>query len=507
MKKLKIISLCFLISLLFIPKTYARTDFNFVTKSFSKIDTYLSNHNDKTINDFYDMILSNIDYEPPYNNYICNYNDSTYLDCFSSDGDFTLNSYYSSGGFLNLYNSSSTSRDRFTITFNNSGEYVSSTTQHWNLVSLSNLAYAQPSSSSKLWSLPIASNFNTIFFDNSTLPSSVDKIQNLKFNNLSTSYANSSEVPLYALSENSNYSYIPTDYYGYNNPYACILDANNLGGFRTSSLSNISDFEYRITADNLSSDDYGIEGSFAFQNSSFSLSDNNFNSSDYWEIEVIKGPDSVGDYNVNGVLSWNDTTKVLTVNYGVYATDSEPVKVDSIIKLKPKGSYAEDYFSGTLNYYSCNPTNPDIFLNDSYGYTDNTTGLTNSYDTSLMNFLNSTSNPDLSAFINMKTLLPPGPVDSILTIPLTMLNLINNWLNGEYCEPITVNLPFVNQNIQLQCMRTFYHDIGATAFFEGVGTIASLIILVEYFVGLYNWIDDNLQVTHKKLKAWGTGEL
>lgn len=499
MKKLKIISLCFLISLLFIPGVKAvTTGYNYEIK-YSESNLQLQETYSNEIELIKSYILTHGIGEYSYEGHILHINMSGFSDNNINVKLFTPNNinsvyYTTTGGFSII----GTWYDQnFSI---NNGVVTPLNTASLGGGNLNSLRPINCNPNNENCTLYL----NSPYYDASKCIDCVFSINNSNIDKnvpiLLSNFGNQVYGPGDNISANdfiSNFSpFLP-------NPYKCTVDPS---GFRTSSLSNISDFEYRITADNLSSDDYGIEGQFAFQNSSFSLSDNNFNSSDYWEVEVIKGPDSVGDYNVNGVLSWDDTNKILTVDYGVYATDSEPVKVDCIIKLKPKGSYSEEFFSGTLNYYSCNPTNPNISLNDSYGYTDNTTGLTNSYDTSLMNFLNNTSNPDLQIFSNLGGLLPPGPVDSILTIPLQMLNSINNFL-GSDCQPFNLTLPWVDQQVQLKCIRSFYSDINATTFVESVGSIASVVILVQYFVGLYNWIDSNIQVTHNKLKSWGAGEV
>lgn len=518
MKKLKIIFLCCLISILFIPNIKAvNTDYYFEIKNSETLQTIVNNNQDK-INKIKEYVESNCIGQycisNSNNDYVLSIQmsniDSTfairlidYTSYTSNNSLSGMNSYYAS----NQYGTSASlafPQTRYQQQF----QFVNGELQAVNNASLSsgsfgwtNITTCNPTSEN------CSLDNGSWYFDTSYMNN--ERYFKINTNSCSGISGTCLFVPV-KLNDTYYYSgdYVPissflNSFVLQTNPYKCTIEP---GAFRTGSLSNISDFEYRITADNLSSEDYGIEGSFAFKNSSFTFSDNNFNWSDYWEIEVIKGPDSIGEYNVNGVLSWDDTTKVLTVNYGVYTTGSDPAKIDCIIKLIPKSQYSKDYFGGVLNFYSCNPTNPNIFLNDSYGYTDNITGLTNSYDSSLMNFMNDSSNPDLQIFNNMKSLLPPGPVDSILTIPIQMLYAINNFLGGN-CQPFNINLPFINRNIELKCIRSFYSDIGATTFVEGVGSIASVIILIQYFVGLYNWIDSNIQITHNKLKSWGAGEV
>lgn len=54
--------------------------------------------------------------------------------------------------------------------------------------------------------------------------------------------------------------------------------------------------------------------------------------------------------------------------------------------------------------------------------------------------------------------LPPGPVDSLLTLPLSMLNNISTSL-GSTCKPIDLPIPFVNKNLTMPCLNTIYSQI------------------------------------------------
>lgn len=167
------------------------------------------------------------------------------------------------------------------------------------------------------------------------------------------------------------------------------------------------------------------------------------------------------------------------------------------------------------NYILSNLSDPILVYSDTglcnntiigYGYKDSRTGLTNSTNPILENYINNFSFPDMNIFNNLKSLLPPGPVDSILTIPLNILNTLILKLNGS-CSSFTLTFPFINSNITLPCINSFYQNTGFTTFFNWIGTLASILILIKYFVFLYNWIDDVLKFGDRKLKAWGTGEV
>ncbi len=110
--------------------------------------------------------------------------------------------------------------------------------------------------------------------------------------------------------------------------------------------------------------------------------------------------------------------------------------------------------------------------------------------------------PDLDALEDSAGWLPPGPVDSILNLPLTFFNnLISNL--SKTCQPVEIPLPYVSKNLILPCISTLYAQIGATTFLNWVGVIVGTIILYNYFLNLYKWIDDTIQMKDNSVDDWG----
>lgn len=116
--------------------------------------------------------------------------------------------------------------------------------------------------------------------------------------------------------------------------------------------------------------------------------------------------------------------------------------------------------------------------------------------------LTSEDAPDLDALEDSAGWLPPGPVDSILNLPLTFFNnLISNL--SKTCQPVNIPLPYVSKNLTLPCISTLYEQIGATTFLNWVGLIVGTIILYNYFLNLYKWIDDTIQMKDNSVDDWG----
>lgn len=110
---------------------------------------------------------------------------------------------------------------------------------------------------------------------------------------------------------------------------------------------------------------------------------------------------------------------------------------------------------------------------------------------------------DLSGLLNMPDLIDRGPIDSILTLPLNVLQTLTNTLSGSVCTPLTIKLPFVNKNMPIPCINTIYEEINATTFFEKVGSVASTIILINYFIFLYGWFERVIRMEPANIECWG----
>lgn len=110
--------------------------------------------------------------------------------------------------------------------------------------------------------------------------------------------------------------------------------------------------------------------------------------------------------------------------------------------------------------------------------------------------------PNTSEFGNVAGWLPAGPVDSIITLPLNVLNSISNALNGK-CSTINLPLPFIDSTLPLTCGTEFYSQVsGLSLFLNTLFTILGGITLYKYFIYLYNWIDKIVSLKEQDEK-WG----
>lgn len=122
----------------------------------------------------------------------------------------------------------------------------------------------------------------------------------------------------------------------------------------------------------------------------------------------------------------------------------------------------------------------------------------------LISGLFDTSDPDTDSLNNMAGWLPPGPVDSILNLPLTFFNTLNNSL-GSSCTSFTVSLPFVNKNLTLPCFSDYMSQYISSfnILWTFIGTISSVVILYRYLLALYAWVDDILMLRYNFHEDFG----
>lgn len=122
----------------------------------------------------------------------------------------------------------------------------------------------------------------------------------------------------------------------------------------------------------------------------------------------------------------------------------------------------------------------------------------------IKNALTDESLPEMGGLENAVGWLPPGPVDSILNLPLSLLNNLSTNL-GKTCKPISLTLPYLSKNnkFELPCIKTLYVKMGIDDYLEVIGTIASAFILYYYFLNLYKWVDNKLSLKDDNSNEWG----
>lgn len=181
-----------------------------------------------------------------------------------------------------------------------------------------------------------------------------------------------------------------------------------------------------------------------------------------------------------------------TDNYETYFLSDTTVKISSF-SLQSSGSNNADII-GNLNQNT-----EDIISNQD----KNTQDIIDSQDKINDNLTDETP-PDTTGLADAPGWLPAGPVDSIATLPINLLQSLTNNLDSS-CTPINLPIPFIDDNLTLDCPATLLKRFdGFWMFWEGFGLIAGVWILYKYFINLYKWVESHLSMDEKEsLGKWG----
>lgn len=123
------------------------------------------------------------------------------------------------------------------------------------------------------------------------------------------------------------------------------------------------------------------------------------------------------------------------------------------------------------------------------------------------NFVTDTSTPEAGDIANSDSLpsvglLPPGPLDSILLLPVNILNSIIQSFGGN-CSPVVAPLPFVGENLTFPCFSDTFYTGSMAPLATLLGGVASAFILYKYFKHLYKKVDRAVSLETTDEDEWG----
>ena len=159
------------------------------------------------------------------------------------------------------------------------------------------------------------------------------------------------------------------------------------------------------------------------------------------------------------------------------------------------------------NFVSVNDLPSDIDLTDTNNKLDDLNDKQNQTNQKLDDVNNSMKDetpPNLKGLENSAGWLPAGPLDSILNLPLSLLQNLSTNLSKS-CQPVNLPLPYVDKTLTLPCVSTIYSQIdGLNIWMNTIGVIASAFILFFYLVRLEKWVDDTLTLReNNSFGDWG----
>lgn len=113
---------------------------------------------------------------------------------------------------------------------------------------------------------------------------------------------------------------------------------------------------------------------------------------------------------------------------------------------------------------------------------------------------------DTSSLSGSAGWLPAGPVDSILTLPVTFAQGIVNVFTGQHqCSPIVLPLAIgpYNYNLTIPCLDEYFRLSQISFLWNAVGTIISAFVIYETLKWLYRFVDETLSFRENNSGMWG----
>ena len=219
---------------------------------------------------------------------------------------------------------------------------------------------------------------------------------------------------------------------------------------------------------------------------------------DHYEAEVVEAKRESSytyyfPFEFNKSYTISDQTKIAHTytNYNLYYKNSAGIPSGSLFY---EMTYGKDY--------DVVPSVPDPTPVPTPDYSGELGDINDSLG-DINDAITDPSSPDLDGLGDSAGWLPPGPVDSIINLPFSLFNNINDNLSKS-CQPVNLPLPFVDKTIQLPCLNTIYEQIdGLSVWINTIGTIAAGFILYNYFIKLYQWVDDTLNLRENTWQDWG----
>lgn len=102
--------------------------------------------------------------------------------------------------------------------------------------------------------------------------------------------------------------------------------------------------------------------------------------------------------------------------------------------------------------------------------------------------------------------LPAGPVDSLLTLPITLAQGILDVFTGNHqCRPISLPLSLgpYSFNLDIPCMDSYFSLASVNIIWNAVGVIISAFVIYSTLKWLYTFVDETLSFRENNSGLWG----
>lgn len=201
---------------------------------------------------------------------------------------------------------------------------------------------------------------------------------------------------------------------------------------------------------------------------------------------------------------WDETNnKLLTFVTDTYYFSTSQNNIGFYIYVEPNFNGNSTKFWVQVNEGSSSSYCPFGSYSSKIDETNDKLDETNNQLGDLNNNITDDSVPDIDGLGDSAGWLPPGPLDSVLNLPLSLFNSLTTNLNKS-CSAISIPLPYVKKNLTIPCINSLYEKIGVSTFITWLGVVVSGFMLYTYLLKLYKWIEDRISLneTHS-VDNWG----
>lgn len=190
-------------------------------------------------------------------------------------------------------------------------------------------------------------------------------------------------------------------------------------------------------------------------------------------------------YNANMTITYQNTTNSIDIYTIDYTFKSKATFNFDIVSLAFALNTSNNIQTATLkfNYVMLDATNEDV-VNAVKDVQQDIKNLDNTLKDE------TTPNFNQDKFLGY---LPDNPISNILNMPLNLMNSLINLFTSSECVQLNLPLPFLNgETVPLPCVSGLLKKIGVWNLYNTMCTIICAFWLYNYFIFLYNWVDQTL---------------
>ena len=161
--------------------------------------------------------------------------------------------------------------------------------------------------------------------------------------------------------------------------------------------------------------------------------------------------------------------------------------------------------TGLIRYYTWNINNAfSLYDSNSMNTASAIDSINNSIQQATQDQMDNssvtTSDVDVSQMSGVQGILPAGPVDSLLSLPLTLINLLISGTSGS-CTPFTFTFVF-DETFTLPCFDTFWNQVPSSMMIF-LSDLPAVYIFIKWAKSIYSRVERAVSFESSVDDEWG----